>query len=84
MTKNPTDSMVDYIQYFERLVFANNWLDPQIARIFSSLLEVRSKELDDFSDATLASFAAIKKALVGELEPFRESNCSQLIKVSTN
>ncbi len=76
--------MVDYIRYFERLVLANEWLDDKSARIFASLLEVGSKELDGFSDATLASFSAMKKALLGESEPLRESNCSQLMKVSRN
>ncbi len=63
--------MVDYIVYFERLVLANELLNDK-------------NELDGFSDATLASFSAIKKALFGESEPFRESNCSQLMKVSRN
>ncbi len=56
--------MVDYIWYFECLVLANDWLDTQSARMFPSLLEVGSKALIDFSDATLASFSAIKKALL--------------------
>ncbi len=80
--KKPTDLMVDYIRYFERLVLANEWLDDKTARSFASLLEVGSRHY--FSDTTLASFSAIKKALLGESEPFRESNCSQLMKVSRN
>ncbi len=76
--------MVDYIRYFERLVLANDWLDGKSVRIFPSFLKVGSKALDGFSDATLASFSAIKKALLGKSEPFRKSNCSQLTKVSRN
>ncbi len=52
--------MVDYIVYFERLVLANEWLDDKSTRTFASLLEVGSKALDGFSNATLASFSAIK------------------------
>ncbi len=84
LSKKSTDSMVDYIVYFERLVLANEWLNDKSARTFASLLEVGSKALDGFSDAMLASFSAIKKALLVESEPFRESNCSQLMKVSRN
>ncbi len=76
--------MVDYIVYFEQLVLANEWLYNKTARIFASLLEVGSKALDGFSDATLASFSAIKNALIGESEPFQESNCSHFMKVSRN
>ncbi len=84
VSKKPTDLLVDYIRYFERLVLSNDWLDDKSEIIFASLLEVGSKALDGFSYATLASFSAIKKALVWESEPFRESNCSQLMKVSRN
>ncbi len=84
MPKKPTYLMVDYNGYFERLVLANDWLDDRSARIFASLLKVGRKALDGFSDATLASFSAIKKALSGKSEPFRESNCSQLMKVLRN
>ncbi len=62
----------------------NDWLDGKSGRIFPSLLKVGSKALDGSSDAMLASFSAIKKALLGELEPFQESNSSQLMKVSRN
>ena len=82
VVKKPTDSLVDYIQYFERLSLANEWDDAKKARIFPSLLEVGNKALDGFSNATLASFSEIKKSLVGETEPFRESNCSKLMQIS--
>ena len=61
--------MRDYITYFSRLSTANNWDDAQQARVFPSLLEICSKALDGLSDQTLASFAAIKKALLGDTEP---------------
>ncbi len=80
--KKSTDLMVDYVRYFERLALANDWNDEKRAVVFPSLLEVGSKALDGFSDSTLSSFVAIKKALLGEAEPFRESNCSKLLKVS--
>ncbi len=84
LLKKSIDLMVDYIRYFECLVLANDWIDAQSARIFPSLLKVGSKALDGFSEATLASFSAIKKALIGESEHLRESICSQLMKVSRN
>ncbi len=62
--------MMDYIRYFECLVLANEWLNDKSVRIFESLLKVGSKALDGFSDATLASFLAIKKALLGESEAY--------------
>ena len=80
--KKVTDSLSDYIDYFERLSVANTWDDKKMAQIFPSLLEVGNKSLDGFSDATLASFAALKKALLGETEPLRESNLATLMNVS--
>ena len=82
VNKKLTDSMSDYVIYFERLALANEWDDKTQARVFPSLLEVGSKALDGFSDATLASFAAVKKALLGDTEPFRESNCAKLMNIS--
>ena len=82
--KKSTDSMSDYIQYFERLSTANDWNDVKKAAIFPSLLEIGCKALDGFPDATLASFNLIKKALIGESEPFRESNLSSLWNISRN
>ena len=38
--------------------------------------------MDGFSAATLASFELIKKALLGDTEPFRESNLSLLWNIS--
>ena len=76
--KKSSDSMSDYIDYFTRLSAANSWDDKTQAVIFPSLLEIGSKALDGMSDTNLASFALIKKALLGETEPFRESNLSQL------
>ena len=80
--KKSTDSMSDYIDYFARLSAANSWDDNKQAVIFPSLLEIGSKALDGMSDTTLASFTLIKKALLGETEPFRESNLSQLHNLS--
>ena len=74
--------MRDYITYFSGLSTANNWDGAQQARVFPSLLEIGSKALDGLSDQTLSSFAAIKKALLGDTEPFRESNVSQLWHIS--
>ena len=74
--------MADYVQYFERLSVANAWDDERKAVIFPSLLEVGNKSLDGLSDATLSSFSSIKKALLGDSEPFRESNFSELWHIS--
>lgn len=78
VAKKSSDSMPDYIVYFERLSKANGWDDAKQATIFPSLLEVGCKSLDGLSDATLSSFSAIKKSLLGETEPFRESNLAAL------
>ncbi|KAG1696984.1 Protein white [Nymphon striatum] len=74
--------MPDYIKYFQRLTVANDWDDGVQAKVFPSLLEVGNKSLDGLSDATLASFILIKKALLGDTEPYRESNLAQLWKIS--
>ena len=80
--KKTTDSMADYIEYFERLSAANEWNNEKKAVVFPSLLEIGNKSLDGFSAATLASFELIKKALLGDTEPFRESNLSLLWNIS--
>ena len=80
--KKQSDSMPDYITYFTRLSTANGWDDAKQAKIFPSLLEVGSKALDGMSEATLASFASMKKALIGENEPYRESNFAMLWNIS--
>ena len=80
--KKSTDSMSDYINYFERLSLANGWDDVRRAAIFPSLLEIGCKALDGLSDATMASFTLIKRALLGESEPYRESNLANLWHVS--
>lgn len=80
--KKPTDTMADFILYFERLAAANEWDDKRKALIFPSLLEIGNRSLDGLSETTLTSFGLIRKALLGETEPFRESNCSALMKIS--
>ena len=80
--KKPNDTLNDYINYFERLSAANDWNDAKKAVIFPSLLEVGNRSLDGLSDTTLASFATIKKALLGDTEPFRESNLASLMNIS--
>lgn len=82
--KKSSDMITDYIIYFERLATANGWDDTRKAAIFPSLLEIGCKALDGMSDLTLASFALIKKALVGESEPYRESNMTALWNMSRN
>lgn len=82
--KKASDSMGDYIAYFQRLSIANDWDDKKQAAVFPSMMEVGNKCLDGFADTTLASFSAIKKALLGESEPFRESNMSELWNIQRN
>ena len=80
--KKASDTVSDYITYFSRVSIANSWDDSTQAKIFPSLLEVGNKSLDGLSDTTLSSFISIKKALVGETEPFRESNFANLWNIS--
>lgn len=82
VAKKASDAMADFVQYFERVAKANAWDDKAQALIFPSLLEVGNKSLDGFSDTTLASFIQIKRSLLGEAEPFRESNCAQLLRIA--
>lgn len=81
VSKKSSDSMADFITYFERLAAANDWDDRKRAVIFPSLLEIGNKSLDGFSEGTLSSFTQTKKALLGETEPFRESNCAELMNL---
>ena len=41
--KKTTDSMADYIEYFERLSAANEWNNEKKAVVFPSLLEIGNK-----------------------------------------
>ena len=82
--KNISNSMTDYVEYFERVSKANGWSDGVQATIFPSLLEVGNRSLVGFSDTTLSSFTAMKRALLGDSEPFRESNLATLMNLSYN
>ncbi len=84
MPKKSTDSMAEYISYFERISRRNKWDDSQMAHVFPAMLEVGNRSVDGLSDATLSSFARIKKAVLGENEPYRESNCRNFVKLRYN
>ena len=80
--KKSTDSLHDYISYFQRVSTANSWNDNKQAVIFPSLLEVGNKSVDGLSAAALASFTEMKKALLGDSEPLRESNVASLMHLA--
>lgn len=75
------DTLVEYIEYFERIGNANRWNDEQMALIFQGLLPLGSRILDSVTEAALKKFTTLKAAVVTSAEPFRESNCEKLFNI---
>ena len=63
LIKKSTDSVGDYLAYFERVRFANNWSDEEAAVVFPACLEVGTKALQGLSSTTLSKFSLIKNEL---------------------
>ena len=79
--KKSTDSLADYIRYFDRVVKANEWTDKKAALAFGGLLEVGSTVLDTLEDDKRESWLEIKKSL-GTQSECREARVQEFFQLS--
>ena len=80
--KKSTDSVGDYLAYFERVKVANNWSDEEAAVVFPACLEVGTKALQGLSSTTLSKFSLIKNELAPAEESYREASVQEFFSLT--
>jgi hypothetical protein len=84
-TRHPEQSVVDYIQYFERCMVANGWTDSVAGKVFPAMFDPEDRSLDSIpKDEMNGGFQCIKETLMKNQKPMREANLVQLMKIKLN
>lgn len=84
VSMKPSETIEEFISYFERIAIANEWNDEKAAKIFPALLISNSKPLQIFeslSDVDKKSFNRIKVALEDDNKSTRNIHLLDLLNV---
>jgi hypothetical protein len=76
--KEGSQSIFDYVKYFDRVVEANGWNDYEAGKIFPAMLGPADRTLDSFQ-GRWETFSDIKELLLEKQKPLREAKLAELL-----
>jgi hypothetical protein len=77
--KKREQSMGEYIQYFKRVIRANDWNDRQAGMIFPAMIPQGDPALQVINGLLEAAFSEIEEKLNNSQMPFREAHLGKLM-----